>query len=507
MEPVRRDVAEHGAPATTVLLVEDHPGDARLIREALKEASGPPFTLEWVERVGLAIERLATGGVDVVLLDLSLPDGQGIEVFQRLRAAAPEVPVVVLSGLNDDRTAIRAVNEGAQDYLVKGASTELLTRAIRYAIERHRLMLDRERERTALLKLIVEQAGIGILFADQTSVLRLVNPEAERQLGVIGQDVPATQWVETFGLFTLDGHQMSLEETPLHRALQGESLQESLFLTRRPDGSFRTLSGTASPLRHPDGKLVGAVLMTRDETERVRSEEQRRRIALYLAEANKKLAREMASKVAVLEQLRHADRLTTVGKLASGIAHELGTPLNVVLGRAKMIASGEVEGEDAKASAATIASQTERMAQIIRQLMDFARRRGPNKANGDLRKICKQTLSLLKPMAEKRRVKLELTGADAPLLLMLDAGQLQQVLTNLCVNAVQAMDAPGRVRVEISVEQVRPPPTTRPTPVRRGSGSASRFRTRAAASPPKTCRTSSSRSSRRKRSAKGRGLG
>ena len=126
-----------------VLLVEDNPADVDLIQEALEEGAldpafaGSALRLEQVDRLATALERLSAGEIDVVLLDLSLPDSHGFSTFVRLVRAAPRTPIVVLSGLDDEAMAIRAVREGAQDYLVKGqADGKTLTRSIHYAVER-----------------------------------------------------------------------------------------------------------------------------------------------------------------------------------------------------------------------------------------------------------------------------------------------------------------------------------------------------------------------------------
>jgi signal transduction histidine kinase len=132
-----------------VLLVEDNPGDVRLLREILREARSLPHELAHAGRLEEARARLAEGGVDVVLLDLSLPDAQGIDTVRRALEAAPEVPLIVLTGLDDERVALQAVHAGAQDYLVKGQiEPPLLARSIRYSLERKRL----EGERLALLR-------------------------------------------------------------------------------------------------------------------------------------------------------------------------------------------------------------------------------------------------------------------------------------------------------------------------------------------------------------------
>jgi DNA-binding response OmpR family regulator len=135
---------------TRVLLVEDQPGDARLITEALAEASergvAGRFEASVARTLAEGLELLAVDGFDAVLLDLQLPDSRGVDTFRRVRVEAPECPIVVLSGLEDDEVALTALREGAQDYLVKGrADAELLARSVRYAIERRRAEVERAR--------------------------------------------------------------------------------------------------------------------------------------------------------------------------------------------------------------------------------------------------------------------------------------------------------------------------------------------------------------------------
>ena len=123
-----------------ILLIEDNPGDARLIQEALSLA-GDASEVQWTDRLAKGLEMLERDRFDAVLLDLSLPDSRGFSTFEQLRRRAPRVPVVVLTGLDDEGLALRAVREGAQDYLVKGTvKSSTILRVIRFAIERHRVM-------------------------------------------------------------------------------------------------------------------------------------------------------------------------------------------------------------------------------------------------------------------------------------------------------------------------------------------------------------------------------
>lgn len=122
-----------------VLIVEDNPADVDFIRETLPETGPVSFRIESVPRLSEALARLKNEGIDLVLLDLGLPDSQGLETFRRLREAAPHFPVIILTGNDDQEMAVAAVKEGAQDYLVKGqVGGNLLARAALYAMERKR---------------------------------------------------------------------------------------------------------------------------------------------------------------------------------------------------------------------------------------------------------------------------------------------------------------------------------------------------------------------------------
>jgi DNA-binding response OmpR family regulator len=124
--------------AKALLLVEDNLGDARLLREMLNEpGNAHEAILIHVQSMADAEEHIANNHVDIVLLDLGLPDAQGLEAVRRARIAAPHVPLVVLTGLDDESAAAHALQEGAQDYLIKGQiETRGLLRALRYAVER-----------------------------------------------------------------------------------------------------------------------------------------------------------------------------------------------------------------------------------------------------------------------------------------------------------------------------------------------------------------------------------
>jgi signal transduction histidine kinase len=209
------------------------------------------------------------------------------------------------------------------------------------------------------------------------------------------------------------------------------------------------------------------------------------RMCEQLEQAHARLAEETRARLAALEQVRQADRLSTVGRLASGIAHELGTPLNVISARAQQIAEGTVVGDKLTRAALIIDGQCEHMTRIIRQVLDFARPQPPRRTPQDLGILARETLEALAPYAAQRQVALELSAPE-PLRCNVDPHQIRQVLMNLVVNALQASPQGQRVTLTVGMQQVSKPqiPGVAPGPYAylsvedRGSGIAPDVRAR-----------------------------
>jgi two-component system, NtrC family, sensor kinase len=178
-------------------------------------------------------------------------------------------------------------------------------------------------------------------------------------------------------------------------------------------------------------------------------------MAVELERARRTLEELDAERVSALEQLRHADRLRTVGQLASALAHELGTPLNVVSGHARLIEQDADANAGIRESTRTIIEQTSRMISIIRDLLGFARKRVPQIGDLDLTALAQQAARTLQPLAQRHRVAFEVEGTAVQA--RADAQQLLQALTNLLNNAMQAMPNGGVVRVHIDAQDVEPP--------------------------------------------------
>jgi two-component system CheB/CheR fusion protein len=258
------------------LLVEDSRTDRLLLEEALSGNSLLQLELSHADRLRLALEALERGQFDVVLLDLGLPDSEGLETLTRLRECALEIPIVVLTGLADEALGIRAVQGGAQDYLVKGQLTgNVLARAIRYAMERKRaereqvqLLRQLEKER-ARLDAVLQQMPAGVLMVEAPSGrVVLGNGQLELILRHSLEDLQESEPYAQWNGFHPDGRRYQPQEWPLARAL-GKSevvpFEEIEFL--RGDGSRATIHVSAAPIRGAGSQIVGGVAIFHDVTE------------------------------------------------------------------------------------------------------------------------------------------------------------------------------------------------------------------------------------------------
>jgi len=181
-------------PATSVLLVEDDPADAKLIQEALAGSAGRAFQVEWVTQLREARLRLSKAAIDVVLLDLTLPDGLGIAVFDQIFEAAPRALILVLSGASDEELARQAVQRGAQDYFAKGhIDARWLPHALRYVMER-KASQDALRVSEERFRAMSDASPLGIFVSDAGGDCIYTNAAYHRISGLNFEQALGTNW-------------------------------------------------------------------------------------------------------------------------------------------------------------------------------------------------------------------------------------------------------------------------------------------------------------------------
>lgn len=398
----------------TILLVEDNPGDARLVQELLREVTSIQFRLEQVDCLSQGLLRLSQQRFDVVLLDLSLPDSQDLETFVRLNSQVRDVPIVVITGLNDETLAVRAVQEGAQDYLVKGQlSSALLVRSIRYAIERKRTEL-KIREQAALLDIATD----AILVWDLESLILFWNQGAERIYGwkaeaAIGQKSSELLFRSPSAPFQNAQLQEGFQDAQAHLMATGEWYGELEQVTQA--GKAIVVESRWTLMRGQQGQPKSLLVVNTDITEKKQLEAQFLRI----------------------------QRMESIGTLASGIAHDLNNILTPILATAQLLKMKLTDMDDQTLQLLEIAEvNTRRGAALVKQVLSFARGVEGKHTVLQLKHLIREIQQIVRETFPK---SIEVYS-DIPSDLWTIAGnatQLHQVLMNLCVNARDAMPDGG----------------------------------------------------------------
>lgn len=251
----------------SLLLVEDNLGDARLLRDMFNEAGSPVTEMTHVESLGEAELYLAARAVDVILLDLGLPDAQGMGAVRRAQAAAPRVPLVVLTGLDDEFLAAQALQEGAQDYLVKGQiEARVLLRALRNAIERkvmeEALFVEKERAHVTLRCI-----GDAVVCTDLAGNLTFLNVVAENLTGWSWQEALGKAMTQVCRILNAKNRETVGNPMEIRvGANRGGHPPSSCILVRR-DGFEIPIEDSVAPIHDRQGKTTGAVIVFRDVSE------------------------------------------------------------------------------------------------------------------------------------------------------------------------------------------------------------------------------------------------
>jgi PAS domain S-box-containing protein len=272
-----------------LLLVEDELGFARFLREMFKEQGSAETVLTHVESMADAERELALRTFDIILLDPGLPDSQGIESVRRSHAAAPRVPLVVLTGRDDEPLALEALQEGAQNYLIKGQiDTRGLLRFLRYAIERNTLedALFAERERAFVT---LNSIGDAVACADIAGNITFLNVVAQGLTGWSWQDAAGRPMSDVVRI--IDASTRVPVPEPIVIAIgedQTVHRRPDVILIRR-DGFETPVEDSVSSIHDRDDNVVGAAIVFRDVSAARSSQEQLRAVSTELARSNLEL--------------------------------------------------------------------------------------------------------------------------------------------------------------------------------------------------------------------------
>ncbi len=397
-----------------VLLVEDNPTDALLVREDLSPRAGVRFEVVHVDELRTALQTLASVRFDVVLLDLGLPDADGLEAFGRLHRAVPEVPVIILSGRNDEELSIQAVHAGAEDYLVKGQAGEGgLARAIRYTIERWRTKAALQ-ESDARFHQVVENIHEALwIFEPDTNRVVYVSP---RYTEIWGQ--PDTRLYTAPHAWTELIHPEDRARVEQNAAARerGDGHGES-YRIMRADGAVRWIRHRTFAARDGTGRVRRLIAVAEDTTERKKLE----------------------------EQFLRSQRMEAIGTLAGGVAHDLNNILAPVLMTAELLSARAPAGRD-RELLSMMAQGAHRAADTVRQLLLFSRGAEGERVIVHPKQIIEEMAAIMRETFPREIVIVEQPTEELwPVIA--DATQMHQVLLNLCVNARDAMPNGGTLTI------------------------------------------------------------
>jgi PAS domain S-box-containing protein len=416
-----------------VLLVEDNPRDAFALRELLDTSFSIKFVITHVTNMAEAIRHMAVGRYDLVMLDLTLPDSSGLQTFEKAHSVADRVPIIIMTALDDEDLALRAVRGGAQDYLVKGTlTTDLVVRSMRYAIERKRSedAVRQGRERMERLRNqyqnILRSTPNGICMVDAGWHVTYANHAMHQMLY---PDERATEEVQGTHLSTFfcSGDDFRDYMRAVNQSVRRLGLDRRELELKRFDGSSVFCDVSATRL-DPGDTAAGFVLTIIDITEKQQAQLQRE---------------------ALEQELRQSQKMEAIGMLAGGIAHDFNNILQIVIGQSELALMKMPETPPTVEELERITSAGKRGAALTRQLLAFSRRQ----------ELEPQPVNLGLLVSGLERMLQRLIGEDIDLAtdaegslpyISADPGQMEQVILNLCVNARDAMQGGGRVTVETS---------------------------------------------------------
>ncbi len=407
-----------------LLLVEDQPDFAAVVRLMLQN-SDRVWEISEVDRLAPALERLAAGGIEAVLLDLRLPDATGFEAVDRVVAAYPDIPVVVMTSY--DRTlAADALGRGAQDYIIKGeVNPTLLSRALTYALMRKSAEVALRRS-DARFRAAVEGSldAVGILSAVRDRSGRVtdfvivdMNHNAERLLGRPRDAVVSRRLSE---LWPPEAVAPFLQRSI---SVMGErhALEEELSVAL-PGMAARWLHHQIVPLED------GVSIALRDTTARHEEEEDLHR-------------RE--------EQLRQSQKMEAIGRLAGGVAHDFNNLLTVIRGHGELVLRRLEPEHPLRRNLQEIGLAAERASALTHQLLAFSRKQVLQPRTLDLGEVLDRMETLLQRMIGED-VELVTRRRGALGSVRADPAQMEQVIVNLAVNARDAMPQGGVLTIELA---------------------------------------------------------
>jgi PAS domain S-box-containing protein len=405
-----------------ILYVDDYPLDRELVRDALEKEHGGFRVSEAASRAEFEV-KLVAEDYDLVLSDFNILGFEGLQVLDAVRARAPQVPVVIVTGTGSEEVAVEAMKRGAADYVIKTPKhIQRLPQTIHAVLEKQHLHIEYERARAALeaehnlLRALIDSIPDLIYVKDVMSRFVLINTALARFYGMAAPD-------EIVGKTDLDflPHELAARYYAEEQAIlqSGELLINREEMVVNQVGKTRWLLTSKMPLWNSEGQIAGLIGLGRDITDYKNIE----------------------------AQLLQSQKMESVGRLASGIAHDFNNLLTALAGYAELALDALPSNEPARADLIEIRKLTKRAAGLTRQLLAFARKQIIEPRVINVNDLLLEIDQLLRPLISEdiervMRLSPDLWDTRA------DPVQIEQVVVNMAINARDAMPNGGKLMIE-----------------------------------------------------------
>ncbi|GAB4233685.1 MAG: response regulator [Elainellaceae cyanobacterium] len=438
-----------------VLLIEDNLAEARLLQEFLKGAIFNRFHVVHVQRLQESLGQLEAQPFHVILLDLTLPDSHGLASLDRLITSAPSIPIVVLTNTNDDELAVQAVRHGAQDYLVKRhVNQDILVRSLRYAIERKQAS-EALREANEVLEARVQERTAELAHANellrqevqhrQAVQERLELAQKAGKIGSFEWNLESNQVTWTADLEALYGlvpgsfgqqYDNWLQAVaPIDQPSVEHAIQQAIQTGTPLDTEFRTIN--------PKGDVCW--IAAKGSIFYDAANQPARMLGVHI---------DITEKKQLEAQFLRAQRLESLGTLASGIAHDLNNILTPILAIAKLLPLKLPNLSDKdRQMVKTLESSAQCGADLVKKILLFVRGGEGEKTVLHLGTLIAEEEAIIRQTFPKS-IEIEVDVVPELWLVSADATQLHQVLMNLCVNARDAMPDGGTLSIAASNQHI-----------------------------------------------------
>ncbi len=409
------------------LLVEDNDSYRRLVAKMLGGAGDISFEIEYADTLARGIEVLGEDGIELVLLDLQLPDSEGLGSFAELHERYPVIPIIVLTGMSDEGLAVKAVQLGAQDYLIKSeVDVNQLKRSIKYALERQKDINNRKSIEKALfeekerLSVTLSSIGDGVIATDTEGNVVLINRIAERLTGWSHAEAMGRFIEDVFFIVNVESGEK--EASPVSKAINANSIvgleSGTVLITKGREGC-RYVSASSSPIRDRDGIIIGVVLVFRDITELKKLE----------------------------EELLKVQKLESIGVLAGGVAHDFNNLLTSIMGNISLSSLPDISDEKVKQRLFQALKACHMAKDLSTQLLTFSKGGAlENRTVMSLEKVIRETANFT---MSGSNIDFKFVVANNLWSVEIDEGQISQVISNMLINAAQAMTNEGKITIKI----------------------------------------------------------